>query len=43
MQLHMKRTQLRIDWLMLVFPIIAAAQGLANAIIDLKEASNHEN
>lgn len=30
-----------ITWI--IFPIIAAAQGLANAIIDLKEASSHEN
>lgn len=30
-----------ITWI--IFPIIAATQGLANAIIDLKEASCHEN
>ena len=30
-----------ITWI--IFPTIAAVQGLANAIIDLKEASSHEN
>ena len=42
MQLQTKRTQLRIDWLMLLFPIIAAAlgQGQETALLFAKEGAN---
>lgn len=44
MQLQMKRTQLRIDWLMLLFPIIAAAlgQGRETALL-LLSLTAHES